>query len=141
MWRIVKSLFILFSLIVSACDKIDREHNIIVNKSPFYITSLPYRPCSEKNIISLVKSFAIKHSMDYLGGPGHPTLEQDQFNLTATSKLLNFGVTRVAATLPYIKVYATAQGDPTSKDRALTMELVRQIRQAQGCSDGLLDTR
>lgn len=112
---------------LSACGKQNEERNIIVNRSPFYAIKLPYREGSEDKIISVVKTFAQEHGMDYLGGPGHPSLKNGQFNLTAAGQRLNLKAIRVATSLPDTMIYATARDQPTLEDKALTAEFVRRV--------------
>jgi hypothetical protein len=108
---------------------------VIINKDSFYKGELPYREGSEDEIVTTVKAFVREHGMDYIGGPGHPTLEPGQFNLTVAGKTLNLKAIRVVTSLPNTQIFATARGNPTANDRALTAEFIRQlehVRQPNG---------
>ena len=116
--------------LLAGCGR-DPERNIIINKEAFFEKKLPYREGSEDQIIATVKAFALEHGMDYLGGPGHPTLEPGQFNLTAAGERLNLHAIRVATSLPNTEIFATARGNPTANDKALTAKFIRQLEQVQ----------
>lgn len=109
----------------------DPERNIIVDKAPFYQKELPYKQGSEGEIIAIVKTFAHEHGMDYLGGPGHPTLKADEFNLHAAGPSLNLGVIRVITTLPNMQVAAIARGNPTANDKAVVADFVARVEKAR----------
>lgn len=133
--RRMKPLTFAVGLVLAAtlagCGGPDPERNVIVNKAPFYEKELPYREGSEDEIISTVKAFAREHGMDYLGGPGHPTLDPGQFNLHAAGKMLNLGVIRVVTTLPNMQIAAIARENPTANDKVLVAEFIRRLEQIQ----------
>ena len=114
------------AIMLSSCGGPDPERNIIVNKDPFYKKELPYREGSEDEIISTVKAFAHEHGMDYLSGPGHPTLDPGEFNLHAVNKTFNLAVARILIGSPNVQVSAFATDKPTLQDNALTAELDRK---------------
>ena len=134
MWRIGRPIPTLLGLtmlgFLAGCGP-DPDRYAIVDTAPFFQRELPYREGSEDELIATVKAFAREHSMDYLGGPGHPTLDPGQFNLSASSYSLNLGVLRVATTLPNMQVAAIARGNPTANDTALTAEFIRRLEQVQ----------
>lgn len=116
-------------LTISGCNYSSPERNIIVDRPPFYRTSVIYREGNEPTTVRAVKVFAEKHGMEFLAGPGHPTLDAGQFNLTAASPTLNLIAIRVSTTLPDTEIYAISAGTPTGEDKALAQEFTRRLQQ------------
>jgi hypothetical protein len=117
--------------LIASCGGPSSERYVIVGQAPFYHDVLAYQPDSEQRIVGAVQAFAKEHHMDFLGGPGHPSLDSGQFNLTAAGPNLNLGAIRVSTSLPNTDVFAIARGQPTANDRALTAEFVDRLKRAQ----------
>ncbi|MEO7247333.1 MAG: hypothetical protein ABIW31_02675, partial [Novosphingobium sp.] len=93
---------------------------------------LPYRDGSEEEIISTFKAFARERGMDYMGGPGHPTLGPGEFNLHAVNKTFNLAVAHILIGSPNVQVSAFSTDKPTPQDKALTAELVCRLEKSCG---------
>jgi hypothetical protein len=122
-------LVLSFMLLIKYQQVYGPERNMIVGVAPFYQTEIPYREGSEGEIVATVRAFAREHAMDYLGGPGHPTLDPGEFNLHAAGRRLNLGAVRGIPISPNIQIFAITRGEPTTNDRALTAEFVRELNQ------------
>lgn len=103
------------------------ERYVITDVDPFYKTEVPYRPNGEREIVKATQAFAHDHGMDYLGGPGHPTLEKDEFLVSANSRMLNLKAARNIPISPNVQIFAIARGVPTPQDRELLMEFVCRV--------------
>ncbi len=115
----------------TSCARPATERNIIVDQPPFSQVTLPYREGSEAAIVAVVQDFARENGMDFLTGPGHPTLDAGQFNLTVAAPSLNLSAVRLLTTLPNIEVFAISSGTPNDRDAALAAEFVRRLQQVQ----------
>jgi hypothetical protein len=126
--RRMSAMLLIGLLILSGCDK--SEDKVIVNKSPFFNTTLSFQKDNAGNVISAVKYFSEKNGMDYL--IAQKSLEPGNFNVSALSENLNLFATHISSLSNGVLISAIAKGDPTPEDKKLTDEFVRQVKAAAG---------
>jgi hypothetical protein len=102
------------TLLLVSCDQ--SERNVILEKSPFFQQTIPYKADDTERVISAVRAFATANGIDFLISRDGP--EAGDYNVTAAGNDLNFKVIHVraiSASTSDIMVYARAK--PTGKDR------------------------
>ena len=102
--------------LLSGCN--DAERNVILERSPFFEETMPYKAGETTRIISAVRRFANQNGMDFLQGGDDG---EGGYNLTAAGRDINFAVIHTAAIEPSktkIWVYALSAPNAVQQQRA-----------------------
>lgn len=102
--------------LLSACN--DAERNVILERSPFFEATMPYKARETTRITLAVQRFANENGMDFLQGGDDG---EGGYNLTAAGKDINFAVIHTTAIEPSkttIWVYALSSPNAVQQQRA-----------------------
>jgi hypothetical protein len=127
---VVKALgrvaLVLGLIALSSCEK--SERNVILDKAPFYHTTLPYSVGRADRVVETVRAFSQEQGMDFL--VAQKSLEPGNFNASANGKDLNLSAIYVSSISPGVQVFAIAKNEPSQRDMALSKEFARRVRKA-----------
>ena len=101
---------------LSGCN--DAERNVILERSPFFEGTMPYKAGETTRIASAVRRFANQNGMDFRQGGDDG---EGGYNLTAAGREINFKVIHTTAIEPSkitISVYALSSPNAAQQQRA-----------------------